>query len=145
MSEKATKINKIFSVKWTVNISSIFVAFLENKNFKTWYLHVIYCDSNNFSYFFHTMLVAKGSMVVGTGGQGGSPLIFLGGSILCPSPPASHPPSRFSYLPTVLFILRLICEGCRHHDVISSNLTKIIWQKGSKSIIFSDFDLYLFM
>ena len=55
------------------------------------------------------------------------------------------PPSRFSYLPTVLFILRLICEGCRHHDVISSNLTKIIWQKGSKSIIFSDFDLYLFM
>ena len=32
-SEKATKIDKIFTVKSMVKISSIFVAFLENMNF----------------------------------------------------------------------------------------------------------------
>ena len=33
-SEKATKNDKIFTVNLTVKISSIFVAFLENMNFK---------------------------------------------------------------------------------------------------------------
>ena len=33
-SKKATKIDEIFTVDLTVKISSIFVAFLENTNFK---------------------------------------------------------------------------------------------------------------
>ena len=36
-SEKATKIDKIFTVKSTVKIWAIFVAFLENMNFTTTY------------------------------------------------------------------------------------------------------------
>ena len=33
-SKKATKIDKIFTIDLTVKISSIFVAYLENMNFK---------------------------------------------------------------------------------------------------------------